>query len=147
MAGLTPRLQPWICCYSSHRNSSWHGGLAGRKMQTLESLVCGLGWETWAGRVPQSRVRASRDGSVGTGGTGLPSQGPACPGALGLPSLPPSCSLLSPGGANPIRLLENGAVFSGLGSREVISDVLSTGHWAQGQFWQPVTLQKPQSLL
>lgn len=120
MAGLTRRVRPWICCYSSHRNLSWHGSLAERKMQTLESLVCRLGWETRAGQVPRSWGRcqlgwrhAGAWAQVAPGCLGrtqlLQDPGPAihpflCSGTLVLPSIPspsPSRAPISIGDANP----------------------------------------------
>lgn len=107
MAGLTRRVRPWICCYSSHRNLSWHGDLAERKMQTVESLVCGLGWETWAalGVCHSAGVCASREGrhaeppgrghrwhQAASAGTGVPREpGPGIPSPSMLSAQPWRC--------------------------------------------------------
>lgn len=56
---------------------------------------------TEPGSVPAGMGGTQSCRGVGTGGTRLPAQGPACPGSLGMASLPPWCSQLSHGGANP----------------------------------------------
>lgn len=139
MAGLTHRVHPWICCYSSHRNLSWHGDLAERKMQTVESLVCGLGWETSAalGVCHRAGVCARRDGRR-RAARAWAQVAPGCFhrdrrawGALGWNPFPFPCSQLSHGGDNPIPSAggERGFIFTG---GKLGGDFRCTQHWTTG---------------